>query len=249
MIIDVHAHLGLDQVFDGDISEQHLVEYQEQNAIDVTIVQPCIAHDLETVQGYHDRIAALASKHKGRFYGMANPNPHLTGDKYEQEVRRCIEELKFVGLKIHPAGHAVNVSGTDGQKAAGMAAEMKVPLMVHTGVGLPWAAPAALAPIAKQYPKLPIVVAHSGMFIFGEQAGQLASQYKNVYLELTWTPGLSAHGWANSLGADRLMFASDIPSNAAEELFTIRNCGLDEKQLAMVLGGTASKVYGIRAGA
>ncbi len=243
MIIDVHAHLGLDQVFDGDISEQDLLDYQEKNKIDVTIVQPCIVHDLETVQGYHDRIAALAKKHKGRFYGMTNPNPHLTGDKYEKEVRRCIEELKFVGLKIHPAGHAVNVSAKDGQKAVAMAAEMKVPLMVHTGVGLPWAAPAALSAVAKKYPKLPIVVAHSGMFIFSEQAGQLASEYENVYLELTWTPGINTKGWANWLGAERLMFASDIPANAAEELFTIRNCGLNEEQLGWILGKTAQKVY------
>jgi predicted TIM-barrel fold metal-dependent hydrolase len=245
MIIDVHAHLGLDQVFDGDITEKHLIEYQQANSIDLTIVQPCIAHDLDTVKGYHDRIAELAAKHPGKFKGMANPNPHLPGGAYEKEVRRCVEELKFIGLKIHPAGHAVDLAAVDGQKAAATANELGLPLMVHTGVGLPWAAPAAIGPVAKQYPKMKIIAAHAGMFIFSGEAGQLAVEHENVYLELTWTPGIMIKSWTRSLGADRLMFASDIPANAAEELFKVTNCGIDKQQQEMVLAGTAQQVYGL----
>ncbi len=245
MIIDVHAHLGLDQVFDGDISEAQLVEYQEKNSIDLSIVQPCIAHDLDTVKGYHDRIAELAAKYPGKFKGMANPNPHLQGGVYEKEVRRCVEELKFIGLKIHPAGHAVDLAAADGQKAAATAYEMGLPLMVHTGVGLPWAAPAAIRPVAKKYPELKIIAAHAGMFIFSGEAGQLAADHDNVYLELTWTPGIMIKSWTNHLGADRLMFASDIPANAAEELFKVRNCGIDQVQQEMILAGTAKQVYSL----
>jgi predicted TIM-barrel fold metal-dependent hydrolase len=159
------------------------------------------------------------------------------------DISRCVEDLKFIGLKIHPAGHAVDLAATDGQKAAATAHEMGLPLMVHTGVGLPWAAPAAIGPVAKKYPKLSIIAAHAGMFIFSGEAGQLAAEHENVYLELTWTPGIMIKSWTRSLGADRLMFASDIPANAAEELFKVKHCGIDAAQQEMVLSGTAKQVY------
>jgi predicted TIM-barrel fold metal-dependent hydrolase len=107
MIVDAHAHLGYDEVFDEDFSEEALLTSQRENGIDVTIVQPGTRHDLASVQRQHDAIADLVGRYPGRFRGIANPNPHLPEADYVREVRRCVEELHFVGLKVHPFAHAV----------------------------------------------------------------------------------------------------------------------------------------------
>jgi hypothetical protein len=40
VIIDAHAHLGADEVFDEDFTEEELLESQARNGIQVTLVQP-----------------------------------------------------------------------------------------------------------------------------------------------------------------------------------------------------------------
>ncbi len=243
MIVDAHAHLGYDQVFDEDFTEDALLRSQETKAIDVTLVQPASAHDLRTVQRYHDAVADLAARHPGRFRGIANPNPHLPRDDYARELERCVGDLRFVGVKLHPTAHALNPVGRDGRAAFEVVHALGVPVMVHTGSGIPWSAPSLLGPIARQHPTLPIVVAHAGAMILSGEAGQLAADHPNVYLECSWVGGFLVLAWARELGANRLMFGSDHAGNAATELTKFRTAGLTDDELALALGGTAAAVF------
>jgi uncharacterized protein len=243
MIVDAHAHLGHDQVFDADFTADDLLRSQEANGIDVTLVQPATAHDLETVQRYHDAVADLAARHPGRFRGIANPNPHLTGDRYARELERCIADLGFVGVKLHPTAHALNPTGRAGRAAFELVSALSVPVIVHTGSGIPWSAPSLLGPLARQHPALPIVVAHAGGMILAGEAGQLATEHPNVYLECSWVGGFMVKEWARELGASRLMLGSDHAENAATELTKFRSAGLTEAELAWALGGTAAAVF------
>lgn len=243
MIIDAHAHLGYDEIFDEDFTEMELLESQRTNGIDVTLVQPAIVHDLATVQVYHTAIADLARRYPGRFYGIANPNPHLPGRAYEDEVTRCVTELGFIGIKLHPFGHAVNPGGRHGRRVFDLASQLQVPLIVHTGAGLPWAAPALLAPMAEAYPQLPIIVAHAGGGICSGEAGVLAARYPNVYLEPSWTGGFLVREWVHRLGPQRVLFGSDHADNAATELAKYRTIGLTDDELSWVLGGSAATLF------
>jgi predicted TIM-barrel fold metal-dependent hydrolase len=245
MIVDAHAHLGLDQVFDADFTAEALLAAQEANGIDVTLVQPATAHDLPTVQRYHDAIAELAARHPGRFRGIANPNPHLTGDDYARELERCVHGLGFVGVKLHPTAHALNPVGRDGRRAFELTRALGVPVMVHTGSGIPWSAPSLLGAAAQTYPDLPIVVAHAGGMILAGEAGQLAAAHPNVFLECSWVGGFHVLEWARELGAHRLLFGSDHGENAATELTKFRTAGLTAGELTWALGGTATKLFGL----
>src|SRR4051794_33950036 len=93
MIIDVHSHLGEDCVFDEIFTREELEEKHREHGIAVSIVQPATCHDLDSVRRQHDEIARLAAEFPGRYFGMANPNPHLPAALYEAELRRCVEEL------------------------------------------------------------------------------------------------------------------------------------------------------------
>ena len=247
MIIDVHAHLGLDEVFDVEFTEEALLASQAENGIDLTLVQPGTVHDLAGVQEQHDDIAGLVARHPGRFRGIANPNPHLAAAQYEREVRRCVEELGFVAAKLHPLAHAVNPLGRHGRRVFALARELNVSIMVHTGAGLPWAAPSLLDPIAGEHPSLRIVVAHAGGMLSAE-AGLLAARRPNVYLEVSWMGGHHVREWVQRLGAGRVLFGSDHAENAAAELAKLRTAGLSEEDLTWVLGDTAASVFGLTGG-
>lgn len=247
MIIDTHAHLGSDHVFDEEFTEAALVASQRRNGIDVTIVQPALVHDLETVRKQHDDIADLCRRHPGRFRGMADPNPHLGDAKYADEVKRCVEDLGFVGVKMHPFAHAVNPLGRAGRRMFEACVRHNVPAMVHTGLGIPWAAPSLLDTVARDMPEFTIVVAHAGGGIFAQETIGLARKHRNVYLESSWCAGFLLFHWVREIGAERVMFGSDHADNAATELARFRSFDYTPDELALLLGGTAAEVYKIGA--
>jgi hypothetical protein len=96
-VVDVHAHLGDDQIFEHEFTRDQLLHGQAENGVAATIVQPASVADLATVRAQHDAIAALAAELPGQFFGMAAPNPRLPEADYFAEVRRCVRELRFVG--------------------------------------------------------------------------------------------------------------------------------------------------------
>lgn len=243
MIIDVHAHLGIDCVFDETFTRQELEEKHLDHGIDISIVQPASCHDLESVRSQHDEIARLAAEFPGRYYGMANPNPHLPSAIYEAEVRRCVEELGFVGLKIHTFAHAVNPAGRDGRKVFELARKLDIPVMIHTGAGIPFANPTNLIPIANDYPDVKIVLAHCGMMIMAGEMPIVLKNRPNVYADITWTGGFMVRRWSETFGADRFLYGSDHADNAGSELAKVRTSGIPQEHQDWILAKSALSVY------
>lgn len=243
MIIDVHAHLGNDRVFDEMFSEEEQWEKIKQFGVDFTILQPALVHTLEEAKEQHDTIATLCKKHPDKFAGMANPNPHLKDQDYENEVKRCINDLGFVGIKIHPYAHGVNPTGRDGQKVIELARELKVPVMMHTGSGLPFASPINAIPLAQKFPDVQIIIAHCGMMVLANETFIAMKNYENLYADISWTGGFIIREWVHALGANRFMFATDHADNCGTELTKVRTSGLTEVEQDWILAKTAIKVF------
>ncbi len=244
MIIDAHMHLGDCRVFDLNVTEDELLRSMDANKVDVGVVQPFPgASDAAAV---HKRIWRLAKRHPGRIFGMASVNPHLAKQKYVDEVTRCVDLYGFVAVKLHTIGHAVMPLGADAGTVFETAAKLEIPVMVHTGMGLPFAAPSLVIPRAKEYPKLPIILGHAGFVISTPDAYAAAKTCPNLYLEPSWCMK-EAIGWlVQDLGADRVMLGSDLPSNTHVELEKVRGLGLPKKDEEKVLGLTAARVFGLK---
>ncbi len=245
MIIDAHTHLGYDYVYEEDFSVKDILGDMEKNKVDVSIVQPGTVLDLKTVITQHNAIAALSEDMPGKIFGMANPNPHLPRNVYRNELKRCIKDLGFVGVKLNPPAHAVIPNQSTGRRVFEAALDLCVPVMVHTGSGIPWSLPSALIPIAMDFPDLNIILAHSGSSIFASESVLAAKTCPNIYLETSWMPGFAIHRFCRALGADRIMFGSDHGDNVATELMKFRSICLSDKELEWCLGKTAAKVFKI----
>jgi len=245
MIIDAHTHLGHDYAYEETFSSELLLGGMKRNGIDISIVQPGTVFNLRTAVKQHNEIAALAKKMHGKIYGMANPNPHLPANKYRKELERCVHVLGFVGVKLHPQAHAVNPSSSMGRRVFETALDLEIPVMVHTGDGIPWALPSGLIPIAMEFKTLKIILAHCGGSMFAAEAALAARLCPNVYLESSWLPNLAIRRFCRTAGANRVMFGSDMPENAAPELAKFRSIELTNEELDWCLYKTAAEVFKI----
>lgn len=242
-VIDAHAHLGSCRVFDLNVDAQDLLRGMDENGVEAAIVMPFPG--APNAPATHDAIAELAQAQPGRIYGMINLNPHQDEEAYAREVRRCLRDLKFVGIKLHTIGHAINPLSKDATKVFELARELKVPVMVHTGPGIPFSSPALCLPRAIQYPDVSLVLAHAGFIFLTGEAWAVAQQAPNIYLEASWLYGDDVEWLVQTLGPERVMMGADLPKNVKPTLTIAASAGLTEKEKALFLGGTASKVFGI----
>jgi hypothetical protein len=241
MIVNVHAHIGESRVFDHDFPEQPLVEGMDKYGIDVSIVQPAIGH--KSYKEYHDDIADAAARHPGRIAGMTAFSPHIDRDEYFAEVERCVKDLGFVGIKLHPLEMAVDPLSEDGRVAFEAASAFDVPLMVHTGVGAPFAGPSKLIPRAREFPHLPIIMAHAGLIVYTHEAMVAAELCQNLYLEPSWCSYYLVNEMIEKFGSERVMVGGDHILNFPIEKLKIELLELSEGDHCNVMGETARRVF------
>ncbi len=245
-IIDVHAHLGHDYVFDEDSTDENLLYYYDKYDVTGAIVQPFIPRPyLEDTAQAHDQIYQLCKRHPGRFWGMASIDPHFRPEDYDREAVRCIKELGFVGIKITPIAHAVHPNSQDARHVFEVARSLNVPVMVHTGNGAPFADPISLVYVARDFKDVAIILAHAGTDMFFQQALFLARENENVYLEPSWSSILNVKKALETIGPGKIMFSSDHAINLPVELAKYRTLLEDEEQLERVLSGTAAEVFNL----
>jgi len=226
------------------VTESELIKAMDRYEVEAAVVQPFPgAPDARKI---HNEIAELAKKHPGRIFGLASISPHRPKEEYVAEVERCVKDLCFVGVKMHTIGHAVSPLSQDGETVFATAERLKVPVMVHTGPGVPFALPSLCIPKAKAHPNVPVILAHAGFGVFTAEAIVAAQECSNVFLETSWVSGLDVRPLIDNFGADRVMLGTDLPGNVPLEIEKHKHIGLSQQDLDKVLGGTAIKVYGLK---
>jgi predicted TIM-barrel fold metal-dependent hydrolase len=241
LIIDSHFHLGACRVFSLEVTEDEVRRALDEYGIDRVIVQPFPG--APDPVGVHNRIADLAASTDGQVVGLASLNPHVERSDYEAEIRRCVEDLGFVGVKLHTLGHAVHPKSDDAQVVFETAAMLGVAVMVHTGPGMPFSDPALLIDRAVQFPETAIVLAHAGASVSPATAIAVARQCGNVYLEPSWCRAAEARAMINAIGAERVMFGSDTPINLRVEFAKYDEIGLTDDEKAAVFEVAATKAF------
>ena len=241
-VIDAHSHFAECRVFDLNSTEDDLIGGMNCNNVDIAIVQPYPGANSASI--VHNGIADLSKKYPGRIFGMASINPHsIDTQTYFNELSRCVKELGFVGVKLHTLGHALNPSGTDGTTIFESASQLDIPVMIHTGPGIPFAAPSAVVPQLRKFPNVPVILAHAGHGIFSGEAIAIAETFPQVSLEPTWCTFYNVASMIDSIGANRVMFGTDLPHNARVMFETFKALGLTKTDMDMVMGGSAKEVF------
>lgn len=243
-IVDTHGHLGPSPTGgSGETTEEDVLQAMDAHGVAATLVMPQSLQPDE--RAAHDRVARFAAAHPGRIFGMASISPLWDEAEYYAEARRCVRELGFKALKLHPGSYNTAPTLPRAEKCFRAAAELGVPLLIHTGLGAPAALPALVIPRAQQFPHLPIVLAHAGFVAYADEAVVAAQVCPNVYLEPSWCQYYQAKKMVATIGSERMLMGSDHPANLTVELAKYRAAGLLDAELANCLGRTARRLFAL----
>ena len=242
-IIDSHVHLGDSRVTTGRATEESLLKDIEINNLFGMCVLP-LPEPYPDSFTLHNRIDAMSKANPGKFWGVIDINPRHDDDEYNAEVARCVNDLGFVAVKMHPYLESTKPHDRHAVKIYEAAIRHNIPMIVHTGMGVPQALPSMMIKIAKKYPELVIVLAHSGGPMYFDEAVAVASMFDNVFLETSQCSPHQIRGGINELGASKLMFGSD--GGTKYQLDGVLALGIPDGDLEQYLSGTAIDVFKLK---
>ena len=243
MIIDTHCHFGVSKLSGRTITEAKLLDVMNRNEIDLALVMPhAVTND--PIRSHED-VVDLCRRFPKRFCGITNFSPLLDEDEYRRSTSRFVRQHGFVAVKLNPMQHLASPLMANSDKVFDIASDLGVPVIVHTGLGTPWALPSLCIPQARRHPDLPIVLAHAGYSIYTAEAYVAATECENIYLEPSWCSIHDLKWLLQKIGSERILFGSDQPENVPIELAKYHALELDESTLANCLWKTAQKVFNL----
>ena len=199
---------------------------------------------VDDFRAQHDEIAGAVRSHPDRFDGAGCIYPFIPRQEFDDEVRRCAEELGFRALKLQPQYQALNPLSPRSDFLFEAALRHQFAVVVHTGSGAPFALPSLYVSKALKFPDLPIVLGHAGGSSYFLEAILAAGLCRNIYVELS---SLMPHHIMEVLAhvpPARLMIGSDLPESIEAEFGKILSLDVADDIKREILSGTAARLFG-----
>jgi predicted TIM-barrel fold metal-dependent hydrolase len=180
--------------------------------------------------------------------GCACLYPYIPEAEFREEVRRCREVYGFRALKLQPQYHGLNPMSPRSAFWFETALDNAMAAICHTGSGAPFALPSYFMLPARNYPELPIVLAHcGGGGLFVGEAITAAAFCPNVFLELSSLMPHHVLEVLQEVPADRVMIGSDLPESMETELGKVLGLAISAEARSAILFETGARVFGVPA--
>jgi predicted TIM-barrel fold metal-dependent hydrolase len=240
-IFDAHTHLGTD--IDGMVGRyDELVQIMDGYGIERCFVFCLDEPDRHPAfRAGNDRTLAFAQRSGGRlipFVRLALAEAPI------EEAARCLD-LGARGIKLHPRAQGFLLDDERLAPVFEIAAERRVPILIHGGRGLP---PIAehLHRLVDRYPEAQLIIAHAGIADLAGLAAQFAGR-AGVFFDTSVWSAIDLLGFFRLVPPEQILYASDYPygQQPASLLLTLRTAraaGLDETQVRQILGGNARRL-------
>lgn len=238
-VFDAHLHLGRDidgMVGDYDELESIMSRHGISRAFMFCLDEP---DRHPSFSAANDRTLAFAARSGGRLI------PFVRLDLNEspvEEARRSLD-AGARGIKLHP--RAQKFTATDERLAPifEIAAERRVPILIHGGRGLPPIAE-GLRTLVDRYPEAVLIIAHAGIADLAALASCMAGRKGVLFDTSTWSP-IDLLDFYRLIPPEQVVYASDYPygqqpNSLLSALRTTRFAGYSDDQVRAMLGGTAS---------
>ena len=176
-------------------------------------------------------------------------NPTL-GPLAVDELRRCVD-AGARSMKLMAAAHGYRLDGPAPDAVMAAAAELDLPVTIHSGSEVSGCSPAFIGTLAARHPEVTIIMDHMGYREWVGLAVQAAAANPRIFLGTTLIAAAEPITIKNIIqegrvGAGRIVFGSNAPSGVAVNgVRGIRGLGLDAADEAAVLGGNLASIYGV----
>lgn len=261
-VADAHAHIFREDELMGippavrsyKYTVEDMIARMDRWGIDLSVV---IAHarfgwTMERFREEHDAIMSDIQKHPRRLVGFCWVNPHFD-ERALKELDRCVTELGYVGLKLHPKQEHFSIDSRMVDPFIEKAAEYDIPVMVHTEMWVRGDEPWRLVNLCKRFPEVTFFMGHMGHDGSSVQRltiPQIAMEVENVVLESSGTttdPWATYLGPALLLGPHRVVYGSDAGPfhHNALNLLKIDLLDLDDRTKRLILGENVLRILKI----
>jgi predicted TIM-barrel fold metal-dependent hydrolase len=240
-IFDAHTHLGHD--IDGMVGMlEELLGVIARYGISRANVFCLDEHDrIPAFRAGNDRTLDFAARSDDRLIPFVRLD--LTESPIE-EAKRCID-LGARGIKLHPRAQKFQLNDTRLAPVFALAAERRVPILIHGGRGLP---PIAdhLARLVDEYPDAQLIIAHAGIADLSGLAGHFAGKAGVFFDTSVWSP-IDLLSFYRLVPPEQIVYASDYPYGMQPQSLLLsirsaRSAGLTEEQLVEILAGNANRI-------
>jgi predicted TIM-barrel fold metal-dependent hydrolase len=240
-MFDAHVHLGHDiDGFRGEFDELAAINRRYG-------IARCFMFCLDETDRHpgfragNDRTLEFA----GRSDGMLIPFVRL--DLAEDpigEATRCLDRGAR-GIKLHPRAQGFLLNDERLAPVFALAAERKVPILIHGGRGLP---PIAdhLARLVEAHPGAQLIIAHAGIADLAGLVGHFAGTPSVTFDTSAWS-AIDLLDLYRQVSPEQVLYASDYPygmqpSSLFIAIRTARLAGLTDDELRGVLWGNADRI-------
>jgi predicted TIM-barrel fold metal-dependent hydrolase len=175
-----------------------------------------------------------------RFLGYAAANPWY-GRRAVAELERAVAS-GLHGLKLHPARQGFMLLEPLVEPLVTVAARRGIPVYVVTGV--PTASmPLQLAELARRHPDVPFIMGRSGRTDFALDLIPAVQQAPNLYVETVYNPPSFLNTVIQTIGAERVLFASDAPmTHLPLEVEKLELIPVNAEAREAIMGGTIARL-------
>ena len=189
-----------------------------------------------------------------RLIPFCDINPHLHGSLGD-ELRRKVEDEGFRGLKLYPTYQHYYLNDPKMYPLYQAAQDLGIPVLIHTGSSvikgtrLKYGDPLHLDDVAVDFPKLNLVMAHSGRGFWYDRAFFLSKLHANVYMEISGLPPAKLLTYFPELArnTDKVIFGSDWPGlpDIKRNIDAIAGLPLPAAGIDNILGGNAARLLSL----
>jgi uncharacterized protein len=186
-------------------------------------------------------------------YAFVSLNPFLDNDLVARLDDLCARGPVH-GIKLLPSYQLFWPNDARLYPLYARAQDLRLPVTFHTGTSvfagtrLKYAQPLLLDDIAVDFPRLSILMAHSGRGPWYQEAAVLATLHENVYLELSGLPARNIPRYFPDYRrlARKMVFGSDFPGlpSVRENIDTIRTL-FSADDAERILWGNGAELLGI----
>ena len=240
---------------DPEAMVRHLDQEEVERACCINYVAPEVMGFTQTVNEW---VTWFTRDHRDRLLPVGSVHPRLVSD-VGGETRKILD-WGIRMIKIHPPHQLFqpNAYRSDLPRLAELyvaCEERGVPVMFHTGTSIfprarnVFADPMPIDDVAIDFPRLRIILAHSGRPLYTETAFFLARRHPNVMLEVSGIPPKSLLEYFPRLPqmADKVLWGTDWPSPGVKSMrgnvTEFQALALPEESQRKILYDNAAKLF------
>jgi uncharacterized protein len=240
-IFDAHVHLGTD--IDGFVGIQdELLSIMDRFGIQKAFMFCLDEPDRHPAfRAANDRTLSYAERSQARLI------PFVRLDLAEgpvEEAERCLD-LGARGIKLHPRAQGFLLNDERLDPIFAVAAERRVPILIHGGRGLP---PIAneLATLVERHDEAQLIIAHAGIADLAALARNFSGKPGVFFDTSTWSP-VDLLDFYRLVPPEQVLYASDYPYGRQPNslhiaLRTAHAAGFTEQQIRNMLWVNASRI-------